>query len=157
MVYEDIDKRMLNREETPTFDDMIRYCGESGNTWKELDRFLTAEYRAEGAIHFPYGTEGWGVRYSRKNKRIIDVFAENGTFLLRCRIRNHEMDEVYRLLNEQAKEAWDNRLPCGNGKESWMYYRASCRENMHDIKMILRAKYPQTLSTDLTVKRGGEN
>ena len=143
MVYEDIDKRMLNRDETPTFDDIIRYCGDSGGIWVELNKYLTVECRAEGAIHFPYGTEGWGVRYSRKNKRIIDVFAENGTFLLRCRINNNDMDAVYRLLNEQAKEAWDNRLPCRNGEESWMYYRVSNIENLRDVKVILHAKFPQ--------------
>jgi len=140
MTSKNIDERMLNRQTKPTFDDLINHCGESGNTWTELNKHLKGEHRAMGIICFPYGTEGWCVRYSRKNKKICDIFAEDGAFTLQFRIINDAINAIYNELSEYAKEVWDNRHPCKNGNESWIHFRVNNVEHLHDVIKTIRAK-----------------
>ena len=102
----------MNRQETPTFKDLVFYCGESGKALIALDNHLKNECRAEGIICFPYGRYGWCVRYSRKNKRICDIFPENGAFVLHMRILHTIMNAIYCELSVWGKEAWNNRTKC---------------------------------------------
>lgn len=74
-------ERMLDKQKVPSFDDLINYCGDSGNLWLELDVYFESEYCVQRQIRFPYGKHyGWSIKYSRKSKHICDVFAEDNAF-----------------------------------------------------------------------------
>jgi hypothetical protein len=90
-------------------------------------------------IRFPYGNKyGWGVKYSRKNKHICDVFAENGAFAAHFRMANNAMDTVYNGLSDYSKDIWKRKYPCGDG--GWLNFRVLNSEHLDDLKIILRAK-----------------
>ena len=56
---------MLDKQNEPSFNDLIHYCGESGSLWLEFDKYLENEYSAQKQVRFPYGKHyGWSVKYS---------------------------------------------------------------------------------------------
>jgi len=132
-------ERMLNKQEQPTFEDLINHCDEMGSLWLELDERLVSEFAVEKLIRFPYGNEyGWGVKYSRKSKHICDIFAENGAFAALFQVSQKAMDMVYDELSDYAKEIWDDRSPCKGG--GWIEFRVLNHEQLNDLEKIIRAK-----------------
>ena len=125
---------MLNKQVTPSFDDLIRYCGESGKWWLALDQYLVEDLGAAKLIRFPYGNKyGWGVKYSRKSKHICDAFAENGSFSMLSRVSNDAMAAIYLQLSDYGKTAWDNKYPCGNG--GWLNFRVLEEDHLQDVNL----------------------
>ena len=132
-------ERMLNKQEIPTFDDLIRYSGESGTLWLELDRHLESEYKISRQIRFPYGKDyGWSAKYSVKSKHICDIFAENGAFAAFFQISFKAMNAVYGELGNCAKQVWENKYPCSSG--GWIEFRVLNSEQLQDLKKIIHAK-----------------
>jgi len=132
-------ERMLDKQITPSFDDLINYSGESGTLWLELDKFFDEKFFAAKIIRFPYGNKyGWSVKYSQKSKHICDVFAENGAFTVLIRIANKEMDTIYEGLTDYSKSLWGNKYPCNDG--GWLNFRVLNGEQLDDLKKIICAK-----------------
>ncbi len=132
-------ERMLNKHEQPTFEDLINYCGDSGKLWVALDDYLKAEYDASKLIRFPYGNKyGWSIKYSRKNKHICDVFAENGAFTVKFQISSDSVDAIYDDMDEYAKEVWANKYPCSSG--GWVDFRIFTGARLESAKLLLHAK-----------------
>ena len=132
-------ERMLNKQEVPTFADLIRYCGDSGPLWLELDKYMEDEYNASKLIRFPYGKDyGWSVKYSIRSKHICDVFAENGAFTALFQISDKAVNAIYDELGSYAKNAWANKYPCGSG--GWIQFRVLDKEQLQDLEKIIHAK-----------------
>ena len=132
-------ERMRNKQETPTFDDLIRYSGYSGSLWLELDRRIVEKYNASKQIRFPYGKNyGWSVKYSIKSKHIGDVFAENGAFTALFQISTKAVDTVYDELNTYAKDVWADKSPCASG--GWIQFRVLNEEQLQDLEKLIHAK-----------------
>jgi len=144
--------RMMDRCEKPTFKSLVSYCGESGDVLLKLHKYMENGYRAEGNICFPCGTEGWCVRYSHKNKRICDIYPENGAFMLHMRIPNVTTETIYSKLSNDAKDAWDKRRRCRDGYESWILFRAFSTEHLQDIQRLLAVKHPGYMKNKSTRK-----
>lgn len=132
-------ERMLDKQTTPLFEEMISYCGETGKLWVELDEYLKAKPKMKSCIRFPYGNKyGWGVKYSLKSKHICDVFAENGAFMVLIRISNDAMERIYSTLSDYAKVVLDNKYPCGSG--GWLNYRVTESDQLQDLMKIIETK-----------------
>ena len=132
-------ERMLNKQEQPTFDEMICYCGDKGKLWLELDKRLVSEFDLEKLIRFPYGKEyGWGVKYSRKSKHICDIFAEDDAFAALFQVSQKAIDTIYNELGDYAKEVWAEKSPCKGG--GWIEFRILSNEQLEDLEKIIRAK-----------------
>ena len=132
-------ERMLNKQDVPTFDDLIRYSGECGVLWLALDKYLEDELRASRQIRFPYGNKyGWSAKYSVKNKHICDVFAENGAFAALFQISDAAMTTVYDALDAYAKNIWEDKYPCASG--GWIEYRVLNEAHLRDLEKIISAK-----------------
>ena len=132
-------ERMLNKQETPTFDDLIRYSGDVGALWLELDKHMEETYNAAKLIRFPYGKNyGWGVKYSIKSKHICDVFAENGAFTALLQVSTKAIETVFDDLADYAKQVWEDKYPCGGG--GWIQFRVLNREQLQDLMKIIHAK-----------------
>ena len=132
-------ERMLNKQEVPTFEDLIRHSGERGALWLALDAYLVETFQAARQIRFPYGKDyGWGTKYSAKSKHICDIFAENGAFTALFQVSSKAMDTVYDELGPTAKTLWDNKYPCASG--GWIDFRVLTPEELQDLEKILRAK-----------------
>ena len=62
-------ERMLNKQETPTIEEMIKFCGENSERFSLLNEWLTSAFNTEQKVVFPYGNKyGWGVAHKKKNK-----------------------------------------------------------------------------------------
>ena len=132
-------ERMLNKQEVPTFEDMLRTSGESAALWRALDAYMKEELGAETLIRFPYGKDyGWAVKYSRKARHICDVFAETGAFAVFLQISNKAMESVLDELGADARQVWDERYPCSSG--GWIAFRVTTDEHLRDAKKICSAK-----------------
>ena len=132
-------ERMLNKQQTPTFEDMLNYSGESAVLWRALDAYMKEELGAAALIRFPYGKDyGWAVKYSRGTKHICDVFAEQGAFAVFGSVPAKAFEPIYEQLGADAKRAWDEKYPCGSG--GWIAFRVTTEEHLRDAKIICRAK-----------------
>ena len=132
-------ERLLNKQEIPTFDDLIRYGGENGGLWIAFDKYMEYEFKASSIIRFPYGNKyGWSKKYSIKSKHICDVFAENGAFMALFKMLDSVMETIYDDLSEYAKSLWDNKYTCSNG--GWLNFRVINAEQLEDLKKIIYAK-----------------
>ena len=132
-------ERMLNKQETPTFDDLIRYSGESGALWLALDKYLEDEHKASRQIRFPYGKDyGWSAKYSVKSKHVCDIFAENGAFAALFQVSDKAVSTVYDALGAYAKDVWADKSPCASG--GWIEFRVLNDDQLKDLKKIIHAK-----------------
>ena len=130
---------MLDKQTVPSFDDMVSYCGDVGELWKEMDQYLCDKLNMKGCIRFPYGNKyGWSMKYSYNNKHICDVFAENGAFMVLIRISDDAIEPIYNDLSSYAKTLWDNKYPCGSG--GWLNYRITNKEQLQDLMKIIDIK-----------------
>ena len=132
-------ERMLNKQEIPTFDDLIQYSGERGALWLDLDKYLEDEFQVLRQIRFPYGNKyGWSAKYSVKSKHICDVFAENGAFAALFQVSDKAIDTICDELSTYAKDVWADKSPCASG--GWIEFRVLDKDGLHDLKKIIRAK-----------------
>jgi len=129
---------MLNKQETPTFDDLIRYSGESGSLWLRLDANLQ-QLGATREIRFPYGKDyGWSAKYSVKKKHICDIFAENGAFTALFQVSAKAIETVYDELDDYAKQVWADNSPCSTG--GWISFQVQTESQMENLEKIILAK-----------------
>jgi len=132
-------ERMLNKQEIPTFDDLIRHSGDCGNLWLQLDKDMEEKYNMSKLIRFPYGKEyGWSVKYSIKSKHICDVFAENGAFTALFQVTTKAIETIYDELDAYAKNIWENKSPCKGG--GWIEFRVLNKAQLSDLLKIIHAK-----------------
>lgn len=132
-------ERMLNKKEEPTIKEMVMYCGETGELFIQLNKWLLELFKLEQKIIFPYGNSyGWGIAHRKKQKLICNIFAENGSFTVMVRLSDKQFTSGYEQVCEYTKEYIDNKYPCGDG--GWIQYRVTCKEHFDDIKKILAIK-----------------
>ena len=132
-------ERMLNKQEVPTFDDLIRHSGDRGPLWLELDRHMEEKHNASKQIRFPYGKDyGWSVKYSIKSKHICDVFAEYGAFAALFQVSDKAMSVIYDELGGYAKDVWADKSPCASG--GWIEFRVLDEDQLGDLIKIIHAK-----------------
>jgi len=132
-------ERMLNKQQQPTFNEMIDYCDECGALWLVLHQHMQQQYSAATQIRFPYGKNyGWSVKYSVKNKHICDVFAENGAFAALFQVSDKAVAAVYDDLGDYAKAVWAEKSVCASG--GWIEYRVLNEAQFIDLRKIIDAK-----------------
>ena len=132
-------ERMLNKAETPEFDDLVRHSGNSGRLWLELDEYMHRELGATRLIRFPYGNDyGWSAKYSKKSKHICDVFAEDGAFTALFQISMLAVESVHDEIGDYAKSVWANNSPCSSG--GWIEFRVLSDEHLQDLQKLITAK-----------------
>lgn len=130
---------MLNKQEVPSFQNMISYCGDVGELWTEIDEYLKKKYEIKGSIRFPYGNKyGWSMKYSYKNKLICDIFAERDAFMVLIRMLNDSINPIYDELSDYAKDIWNNKYPCGEG--GWLNYRLTNKDQLQDLIKVIDIK-----------------
>lgn len=132
-------ERMLNKQVTPTIEEMKKYCKENAGSFAMLNDWLTATFETEQTVAFPYGNSyGWGITHRKKRKLICNVFAEDNAFTVMVRLSDKQCKNVYGQLQKYAKELIDNKYPCNDG--GWIHYRVLCQEDLQDIQKILSVK-----------------
>lgn len=132
-------ERMLNKNETPSIQQMTAYCDATAAMFTELNEWLTAEYGTVQTVVFPYGSSyGWGISHKRKGKLVCNVFPEEGAFSVMLRMSDAKFASVYDSLGEYAKNHIENKYPCHDG--GWIHYRVMDKTQFGDIKALLAAK-----------------
>lgn len=132
-------ERMLNKQETPTIEEMTNLCGENSERFTLLNEWLSSSFNTEQKVVFPYGNNyGWGIAHKKKNKLMCNIFAENNSFTVMMRLSNKQYNTVYDKFQKYTQEYIDNKYPCGDG--GWIHYRITCNEHFDDIKTLLAVK-----------------
>jgi len=113
-------ERMLNKNETPSLEQMTLHCGITAELFTKLNEWLSAEYSTVQTIVFPYGNSyGWGISHKKKGKLVCNVFPESNAFSVMLRMSNEQFASVYEQLDKYAKEYIDNKYPCHDG--GWIH------------------------------------
>lgn len=132
-------ERMLNKQRTPSMEEMIRFCGENSERFVLLNEWLVSAFHTETKIVFPYGNKyGWGVAHKKKNKLICNIFPEDNAFTVMMRLSDQQYKTVYSQLQKYTQEYIDNKYPCGDG--GWIHYRVTCEKHFGDIRTLLSVK-----------------
>ena len=132
-------ERMLNKQATPTIEEMTEFCGENGERFSLLNGWLTDSFKTEQKIVFPYGNSyGWGIAHRKKNKLVCNIFAEINAFTVMMRLSDKQYQTVYPRLRKYTQEYIENKYACGDG--GWIHYRVTCKEHLDDIKALLSVK-----------------
>lgn len=132
-------ERMLNKQKTPTIEEMTNFCGENSERFTLINKWLSSSFNTEQKVVFPYGNNyGWGIAHKKKNKLMCNIFAENNSFTVMMRLSNKQYNTVYDKLQKYTQEYIDNKYPCGDG--GWIHYRITCNEHFDDIKTLLAVK-----------------
>lgn len=135
MMYE----RMLNKQKTPSIEEMTEFCGENAERFSSLHEWLVSTFHTEMRVVFPYGKQyGWGIGHYQKKKLICNIFAENGAFTVMIRLTNAQYEALYDAMKKYTQEIIDRKYPCGQG--GWIQYRVICQEHDEDIRRLLEAK-----------------
>ncbi len=109
-------ERMLDKQTTPTVEEMTQLCGENGERFSALNDWLASALNTEQKVVFPYGNRyGWGIAHKRKGRLICNVFAENNAFTVMMRLSDKQFQTVYDRLLKETQNQIDNRYPCGDG------------------------------------------
>ena len=142
-------ERMLCKEIQPSLADMYDVIGEEGSELLlELDEFLRQNYAMVSEIRFPFGNNyGWGIKYSHGAKHLCYVFPERCSFTVMIQIGKNELNKFYKKLDSfipKTKELWEHRYPCGEG--GWLHYRVFNRQEIEDIKELIKIKKKPVLS-----------
>lgn len=132
-------ERMLNKQETPSIEEMTKFCGENAERFSLLNEWLVSSFDTEKKVVFPYGNKyGWGIGHYKKKKLICNIFAENGAFTVMMRLTNVQYETIYNEMTKYTQEFIDKKYPCGNA--GWIHYRVICQEHYEDIKKLLKVK-----------------
>lgn len=132
-------ERMLDKNNKPTTEEFLEYCGSRKEHFQNLDRYLSEELNMQKILRFPYGNHyGWGFKYSIKSKHICDVFAEKDAFTVMVRLENKQFERIYDKLHSDMQKVIDGKYACGDG--GWIQYRVINEENLQDIMLILQCK-----------------
>lgn len=132
-------ERMLDKQTTPSFNDLLAYCGESSSLLELLDEWIKSQYAAQTQIRFPYGKNyGWSIKYSKGNKHICDIFAENGAFTLFMKISDKAFGSVQHDLSDYSKKVYESKYPCGDG--GWIRYRITAKVHIEDAQKFILAR-----------------
>lgn len=132
-------ERLLNKQAVPTIEEMTAYCGESGEFFTLLNKWLSNEFVTAQEIVFPYGNSyGWGIAHRKKQKLVCNIFAENNAFTVMVRLSDAQFKSIYEKTQKYMQKSIDNKYPCGDG--GWIHYRVTCAEHLEDIKKIIAVK-----------------
>lgn len=132
-------ERMLNKDEKPTIEQMISYCGEKGKDFSKLNEWLADKGETEQQFSFPYGNHyGWAITHRKKKKLMCHVFPENGAFTVMLRLSDKQIETVYDKVQKDTKHSLDNKYPCNDG--GWIHYRVTNKEQLEDIQTLLAVK-----------------
>jgi len=132
-------ERMLDKQNEPSFEDMLAFCGESAALWQALDQWISDTFQTDRLVRFPYGNDyGWGAKYSRKKKHICDVFAERGAFAALFQMSAKAINTIYDQLGTHARQVWEEKSPCASG--GWIEFRVTDAQQLEDLKKIIGAK-----------------
>ncbi len=132
-------ERMLDKETTPTLEEMTAFCGENAERFARINRWLTDAFGTQQRIVFPYGKRyGWGVGHYQKKKLICNIFAEAGAFTVMLRLSNAQFESVYAQLHQDAQDHIDRKYPCGDG--GWIHFRVTDQTREEDIRSLLAVK-----------------
>ena len=132
-------ERMLDKQVTPTIENMIAYCDDKGELFKTLNAYLTEVCKTQQEIRFPYGKHyGWSVTHRKSKKLICDIFPEAGSFTIMLRLTYKQLEMVYNRVSEYTQKYIDNKYPCSDG--GWIHYRILYEEHLIDGQELLSIK-----------------
>ena len=137
-------ERMLNKQITPTEDEIKNYIGiKSVENMETLMNCLNRIFEINIELKFPFGNNyGWGYKISDKKKHLFYLFFEKNSITIMLQIKGIKTEkemEKYKNLSEEGKKYWENRYPCGeNG--GWIHYRVLNKTHLRDIGIFLSIK-----------------
>ncbi len=132
-------ERMRNKQKEPPLGEMTAYCGENGERFALLNKWLVETYGTVQKIAFPYGNQyGWGIAHRKRQKLVCNVFAEDNAFSVMVRLTNVQFASLYEQVQSYTRDYIDQKFPCGDG--GWIPYRVTCQVHLEDIQKILSVK-----------------
>ena len=132
-------ERMLDKLNTPTFEEMAETCGENRERFIQINEWLAAGCGTAQTICYPYGNHyGWAVAHKKKKKLICNVFAEADSLTVMLRLSNVQFAQIYDQVGQETQACIDKKYPCGDG--GWLHYRVTNETQFRDVQKMLELK-----------------
>lgn len=132
-------ERMLNKQETPTREDMSLFCGAMAEEFNNLNEWLSKLGQTNQKITFPYGNHyGWAITHRKGQKLICQIFPEKEAFTVMMRLTNEQFASIYDRMETGTKDLIDKKYPCNDG--GWIHFRILNQLQIQDVHVLLAAK-----------------
>ena len=134
-------ERMLDKEKTPSEQDILDYTGQSSDCWLDLHEYIAANYDYTRELKFYAKKYGWVVRYRKSGKTLVSVFPEQGAFSVLLVLGKKEVEKAELLadqLNPRARQVLENTEQLHDGR--WLWLRVQTAEDAAAVKLLLSAK-----------------
>ena len=132
-------QRLLNKEEKPTTEEIIKAIGKRSSLWIEIHKYIEENYNFTSELVFWTKNYGWTIRYKKGGRTICYFFPEKEAFSVLI-VLGKEQAEIVDLtrLNTKIRSVFQNTEQLHDGR--WLWVRALTKSDVESIKVLLNAK-----------------
>ncbi|MBU7013453.1 MAG: DUF3788 domain-containing protein [Theionarchaea archaeon] len=134
-------ERMLDQDQEPTREDMLRAVGENAGLWQDLLEYLETHYDHVSDLDFGGKKYGWAMRYRKSGKTLVTLFPEKGAFTALVVLGRKEVEKAQALLDDLSPDVralLENTQQLHDGR--WLWIRPGCQADIESIKALLSTK-----------------
>ncbi|UCH02473.1 MAG: DUF3788 domain-containing protein [Candidatus Bathyarchaeota archaeon] len=135
-------RRMIDKAQKPTDEEMVSYIGEPARqAWLEIRQFLDDHYDIPPETIFYGAKYGWTIRYRKSGKTLCSLFPEHGGFTVLITLGRKESEKALSMRDELSAKT--NKL-LGDTNQlhdgRWLWIRVLTASDTHDVKKFLQIK-----------------
>ena len=134
-------QRLLNKEEKPSREEIVKTIGKNSSLWLELHNYIEDNYDFTPELVFFTKKHGWSLRYRKRGKTLCYFFPEKGAFsvlLVLGKKESEKVDLIKNKLNTNVKSVFENTEQLHDGR--WLWIRALTKKDIKSIITLLEAK-----------------
>jgi hypothetical protein len=134
-------ERLLNKDCTPTNQDILDTIGDTSDLWLKLHRFIEVNYDFNKELAFYSKNYGWTVRYRKSKKTLVSCFPEKGAFsvlLVLGKKEAHEVELIRDELNKNFLSVFDKTEQLHDGR--WLWIRILTQQDLDVLIKVIQIK-----------------
>ncbi len=135
-------ERMLDKEKTPTRQDIVAYLGkDAAAAWDDITTFLTENYNFTPETVFGGKKYGWAVRYRRSGRSFCTLHPEKGAFTVLVVLGGKETEQALGALSDFSPNVADTISSAKQYHDGrWLWLRVLKKNDTADIKRLIQIK-----------------
>lgn len=133
--------RLLNKQETPSDNQIHNYIGSRVELWDSIHTYVKAHYEFKPELVFFTKKYGWTIRYRRSGKTLCYFFPEEDAFSILIVLGAKEaanLETMRHEVNDNIMTVFDTTEQLHDGR--WMWVRILDKSDLESLILLLNAK-----------------
>jgi hypothetical protein len=134
-------QRLLNKEQRPGENEIIKVVGETSSLWLEIHEYVRKNFDFSPELVFFTKKYGWAIRYRKSGKTLGYFFPEDNAFSILLVLGGREserVDSIKDKLEANIKSVFENTEQLHDGR--WLWIRILTKSDVESVKLLLHAK-----------------